>query len=124
MFEGFKGFVEFVVWIINMWSLTLGLIIGVGSGVIVAVGVMPMVYRVRRRRKLRQEWKRDIPLAATPLLAPCWAEFDPDEETVDSRCVCHGRKIGEGERVLLRPEIGPFGLLHTSVYCDKVKEPA
>lgn len=122
MFEAFKGFVEFMVWIINMWSLTLGVIAGVGASLIVAVGIAPGVYRAWRRKKLRQEWKRDVPMASNPLLMPVWVDYDPDELTVDHRCVCHNRLIGEGEHVLLRPEIGPFGMLHTSVYCQNVKE--
>lgn len=122
MFQGFKGFVEFMVWIIDMWSLTLGIIIGVATGVIVAVGIAPAIYRAWHRKKLRQEWKRDAPMESTPFLSPSWVEYDPDELTVDHRCVCHGRRIGEGERVLLRPEIGPFGMLQTSVYCQSIKE--
>lgn len=121
MFEGFKGFVEFVVWVINVWSLTLGLMIGVAV-VLAAVCSGPAVYRAWHRRKLRQEWRRDVPMVTTPFLSPSWVEFDPDVETVDRKCVCHGRRIGEGEQVLLRPEIGPFGVLHTSVYCQSIKE--
>lgn len=124
MFEGFKGFIEFMSWIINMWSLTLGAIVGTGAGVVVAVVAVPMVYRMWRRKKLHKEWKADAPMKSVPFLSPSWVEYDPDEMTVDSRCVCHGRRIGEGERVLLRPEIGPFGVLQTSVYCQSIKEAA
>lgn len=112
-------FAWFMLACMNPLILILGILLG---GTWALTGAR-FFYQAVSRRRLRKEWRRDEPRHINPFLTPRWDEYDRDEPAVDSRCVCHNRKIPEGEMVLLWPETGSLGLLHVSVYCMAVKEP-
>lgn len=116
------GFVEFAALFFSWWGFFVGAVLGSAFSVVAALGVAPVVYRTIRRRALRRMWRRDEPRDLPVVFMPQWAEYDLDDETVDRRCVCHNRRLFQGERVLLWPEVGPMGVLHTAVYCESVKE--
>jgi hypothetical protein len=122
MFEGFAGFMETAQIFFNWWYFTAGIALGVTAGIGIAFIGVPTAYKVKRRKELRKQWQQDEPREISAQLLPHWGEYDPEAEEVDSRCVCHWRRIVPGERVLLWPEVGGFGLVHTSVYCENVRE--
>lgn len=113
----------FFAWFMASLMNPLLLITGILLGATWALTGAASLYRYGRRRRLRRDYRSDRPRCIQATLEPRWAEFDPDEEHVDSRCVCHNRRIPEGETVLLWPETGSLGLIHIAVYCMKVKEP-
>jgi hypothetical protein len=116
------GFMEFAGLFFSWWGFFMGVVLGFGTAFLSALAVTPLVYRAKRRRELRRMWRMDRPRSMAMGIMPSWSDYDPADETVDRRCVCHNRRIYEGERVLLWPEIGPMGIVHTSVYCESVKE--
>jgi hypothetical protein len=116
------GFVQFAALFFSWWGFFVGSVIGAAFATVVALGAVPVAYRHWRRRTLRRMWRRDEPRDLPISLMPQWGAYSLDDETVDRRCVCHNRRLFEGERVLLWPEIGPMGVLHTAVYCESVKE--
>lgn len=116
------GFMEFAGLFFSWWGFFMGVVIGTGITALGALSVAPGVYRARRRRQLRRMWQMDCPRPLGESAMPQWVDYDSEDETVDRRCVCHNRRIYEGERVLLWPEFGPMGIVITSVYCESVKE--
>jgi hypothetical protein len=122
MYEGFTGFMEFAMIFFNWWTLIMGIVIGLAGGVLGALLGLPVIYQVNRRRALRKQWRLDRPRQMKTYLAPQWGEYSQDTENIDRRCVCHNRVLGEGETVLLWPEMGPFGILYTAVYCENVRD--
>lgn len=115
------GFVEFMGFFFSWWAFWLGVVLTAPLATLGALWLAPVVYRAKRRRELRRMWRMDVPRPFSESVLPHWAEYVIDE-TVDRRCVCHGRRIYEGEWVLMWPEVGPLGILHTAVYCPSVKE--
>jgi hypothetical protein len=111
-------FAWFMMLLMNPFVLIVGILLGVTWTLCGASSA----YRWTRRRALRRNWQQNKPRHFSPLLTPRWDEYDPDESHVDSRCVCHNRKVNPGETVLLWPEAGQLGLIHISVYCTAVKE--
>lgn len=111
-------FAWFMMLLMNPFLLVAGVLLGITWTLCSA----STLYRVVRRRRLHREWKQDKPRHLSPTLVPRWDDYDPDEPNVDSKCTCHGRKIPEGEFVMLWPETGALGLFHLSVYCTSVKE--
>jgi hypothetical protein len=122
MFEGIKAFMDTAAIFFNWWYLLLGLAVGIPAGAAAALLVVPGAYRAKRRHSLRVAWIMDEPREMPQYHLPHWDEYDPDDESVDSRCICHSRRVLPGQRVLLWPEVGPFGIMVTSVYCESVKE--
>lgn len=116
------GFVHFAGWFFSWWGFIQGMIIGGAITLLGSLALAPVIYRTRRRRELRRMWRMDQPRPMPVGLMPIWGDYDSENSSVDRRCVCHGRRVFEGERVLLWPEMGPLGALHTTVYCESVKE--
>jgi hypothetical protein len=105
-------------WFINFDLLVIGVVVG-------SVGTLflgPTAYRIHRRYTLRRDWLQDRPRRIVESLTPQWEGYDPKLAGVGKRCICHGRQIHPGERVLLWPETGPMGILHVAVYCETSKE--
>jgi hypothetical protein len=111
-------FLTFLFWLLK----TTFFILGFGLGATLALLLTPVAFRRHRRAVLRRKWKADKPREVTEGLFPEWQDYDPDMPGIAKRCVCHGRKIHPGERVLTWPETGPMNLLHVAVYCETVKE--
>lgn len=110
-------------WFMDWGVMVLCTVLGLSCGVVMSLGWnLPAVWRLKRRRELRRDWRDNVPRPLPVGLGPRWDEYDPDDESVSRRCVCHARKVHPGERVLLWPEVGPMGILHTAVYCESVKE--
>jgi hypothetical protein len=121
MIRGIWEFLELIEMIFSWLGFVIGMF--VGMVLIVAVsGAFPYIYRAKRRRDLRRMWRRNQPRPLMEGMVPVWREYDPEDATVDHRCVCHGRVLYPGERALYWPEVGPLGVLHTSVYCESVRE--
>lgn len=116
------GFMQFLGLFFSWWGFFLGIAFGIGLAGVVVPLATPSLYRAQRRRELRRMWRLDEPRPVPTEILPIWTAYDPDNETVDRRCICHQRRIYPGEWVLLWPEVGPGGILHTSVYCEAVKE--
>ena len=111
-------FAWFMMLLMNPFLLVAGVLLGVTWTWCSA----STLYRAARRRKLHKEWKQDKPRYLSPVLAPRWDDYNPDEPNVDSRCTCHRRRLIPGETVLFWPETGAMRLFHVSVYCTTVKE--
>lgn len=120
--EQAMGFVQFAGLFFTWWGFFIGMLIGGSAVALGLVGVAPVVYRVWRRQRLRKQWRLDLPRAIPVDLTPKWGPYDLDNPTVDRRCICHNRRLYEGENVLHWPEVGPMGVLHTAIYCESVKE--
>lgn len=95
---------------------------GMFCGAVVTLILAPVLYRWFNRRMMRRHWRRDAPLKPVDGLYPEWQPYDPAIPGIDRRCVCHGRKIPPGERVLMWPSTGPLDVLHMAVYCESAKE--
>lgn len=107
------GFIEFLTWIFRVTSFFVGMAAGALMVCLALTG-----WRYSRRYVLRRRWRQDRPLEARDGLEPQWRPYDPEIPQVGRRCVCHNRVLYPGERVLIWPEVGPGGLLHTAVYCE------
>lgn len=116
--QEFNDFIDFMAWFIQASFFAMGFLFGILATLLAT----PVAFRVHRRAVLRRKWKADKPRQITEGLFPEWQDYDPDMPGVAKRCVCHGRKIHPGERVLTWPETGPMNLLHVAVYCESVKE--
>lgn len=115
----------YLVWFMTLLMNPLLLICGVLLGISGTLWAGPLLYRLNRRRKLRRNWMADSPRTVRATLDARFDSFDPDEPGVDHRCVCHNRRIEEGEHVLLWPETSEVGLTYIAVYClSGIKEPA
>lgn len=113
-----QEFFEFMEMIFNAVSF------GVGA-VIATIGTLvltPVAFRLQRRWVLHRNWKADKPRQILEGLYPEWQDYDPDLPGISRRCVCHGRLLHPGERVLTWPETGPMNLLHVAVYCESEQE--
>lgn len=112
------SFIEFLVWIFQ----TLFFVFGIFVGIILTLAITPYAFRLQRRVVLRRDWKNDKPSRVEEGLVPEWQNYDPEFPGIAKKCVCHGRTVHPGERVLTWPETGPMNLLHVAVYCESVKE--
>lgn len=110
------AFIEFLTWFFQITSFLLGIVVG-----LLAAGAVAGGWRTYRRMVLRRNWRQDRPREAWQGLPPEWQDYDPEIPEISKRCVCHGRVMYPGERVLIWPEAGPAGLLHMAVYCEAVK---
>jgi hypothetical protein len=115
--ETLAAMIDIVTWLFQATLFVAGLLVGIS----VALAV-PMAFRFQRRIVLRRKWKADKPRTITDGLFPEWQAYDPDIPGIAKKCVCHGRRIHPGEKVLTWPETGPMNLLHVAVYCESVKE--
>lgn len=111
-------FFSFLSYFFSFDILLLGFFLGASAALVWGPGG----YRVYRRRALRRQWLQDRPQRVVESLTPQWEEYNPDLTGVGRRCICHGRQLHPGERVLLWPETGPMGILHVAVYCETSKE--
>lgn len=109
---------EFVLWFFQGMFFLMGVLTGVGLTLLSA----PAAWRFHRRIRLRRNWINDRPRPVTEGLFPEWQDYEPDIPGIAKKCVCHGRQIHPGERVLTWPETGPMGLLHVAVYCESVQQ--
>jgi hypothetical protein len=116
--ENADTFIDFFAWFFPATVAVVGFILGV----LAALVVVPATFRFHRRNVLRRKWKADQPREITEGLFPEWQQYDPEMPGISHRCICHGRRIHPGERVLTWPETGPMNLLHVAVYCESVKE--
>jgi hypothetical protein len=108
----------FISWFFQVSWFLMGSVFGVGMTLLL---VAP-VFRFQRRFVLRRKWKADKPRRVVDGLFPEWQEYDPDMPGIAKKCVCHGRRIHPGEKVLTWPEVGPMDVLHIAVYCESAKE--
>jgi hypothetical protein len=115
--ETLAAVIDFITLLFQTALFVAGLMVGV----LATLAVRPF-FRLQRQIVLRRKWKNDEPRTVTTGLFPEWQDDDPDMPGIAKRCVCHGRKIYPGERVLTWPETGPMNLLHVAVYCESVKE--
>jgi len=114
--DDFFAFLDFLTWFFQVTSFLFGVLTGLMAALVVAGG-----WRLYRRQVLRHNWRKDRPRRAWEGLVPEWRDYDPEIPEISKRCICHGRVIHPGERVLIWPEAGPAGLLHIAVYCETVK---
>jgi len=112
-----QNFFDFLELIVNALSLVAGILIGAFT-----TGSVPLVYRLYRRAVLRRNWKADKPNHVREGLFPEWQDYEPEIPGIARRCVCHGRKLNPGERVLTWPETGPMDILHVAVYCESERD--
>lgn len=116
--DGIILFLTFMTWFLNFTLFVVGGLVGVLGSFVLGPGT----YRAYRRRTLRRHWRQNRPQRVVESLSPQWERYDPALAGVGKRCICHGRQIHPGERVLLWPETGPMGILHIAVYCETSKE--
>lgn len=109
-------------WFMILFMNPLLLVVGVLLGATWSLCGAQWVYRTVRRRSLRKEFAAKKPRHLSAVLEPRWDAYDPEEAHVDTKCICHGRRLKEGDMVLLWPEAGALGLINISVYCPSVKE--
>lgn len=101
---------------------TVDFVVGLGVGALLALILTPLAFRLQRQYALRRGWRADRPSETEPGLYPEWQDYDPEIPGIAKKCICHGRTIHPGERVLTWPETGPMNLLYVGVYCQSVKE--